>query len=330
MPQPQRRLSVLIKALNEEGRIAACLESVLVAVEGLDAEVVLVDSCSTDSTVEVASRYPVRVVQFAQQPDRSCGAAVQLAYQQAGGEFVYVLDGDMQMAPGFLRLALERLERDAGLAGVGGRLVDEVVRTETDHARARIAGMQVSEHEVDELGGGGLYRRAAIEQVGYLANRWLQACEEADLGVRLRASGWRLLRLPDLAVRHEGHAEGNGAMLLRLWRNGRAAAAGVMLRAALGRPWWPLALRRMWHLGIAPGLHGLGLLLALAGGWHWYAAPLLAWLLLQALRRRSPGAAWWSLVSAHVLFVASLRGFLRPPRDPGEPIPSRTLNQAAG
>ena len=58
-------VTVGIKALNEEKNICAAIESSLAAVAKVGGEVVLADSCSTDRTVELASKYPVRVVQFA-------------------------------------------------------------------------------------------------------------------------------------------------------------------------------------------------------------------------------------------------------------------------
>ena len=45
------------------------------------------------------------------------------------------------------------------------------------------------------MNGGGLYRRSAIEQTGYLSDRNLHGYEEFDLGIRLRDAGWQLHRL---------------------------------------------------------------------------------------------------------------------------------------
>jgi hypothetical protein len=56
--------------------------------------------------------------------------------------------------------------------------------------------------DTDHLGGGGLYRRSAIE-IGYLTNLNLHGYEEAELGIRLQAAGYKLHRLdaPTLATR---------------------------------------------------------------------------------------------------------------------------------
>lgn len=327
-------VSVLIKALNEELHIAACIESAIAATRGMDAEIILVDSLSSDRTVDIAKQYPVRIVQFQRGEDRGCGAAVQLGFQHSRGDYLYVLDADMELDPNFLPKALERLQSDAGLAGVGGRLIDRSVRTASDKRRARAAAAQKTDQEVSELGGGGLYRRKAIDQVGYLANRWLAAFEEADLGARLRAAGWRLQRLKAVAVVHEGHWESNWQMLRRLWRNGRAHASGAFLRAAWNRPWWRLACRKQAHLllVVALWMGGIGASAVVAswGGSLWEVMVMLlavpaTLLIALVLRKRSLSEAALAFIVWHVLAMAGVLGFLQRPQAPMEPIPSNTL-----
>lgn len=321
MPRAQPVLSVLIKALNEEARIAACLEAVLAATQGIETEIVLADSISTDRTVAIASQYPVRIVQFQRIEDRGCGAAVQLAYQHARGAYLYVLDADMILQPEFIEVGMARLHADPKLAGVGGLIVDKRVNTLADKRRVEAARKQESDVFVAELGGGGLYRRSAIEEVGYLSNRWLAAFEEADLGARLTAAGWTLLRLKQAAVEHEGHQESNLKMIRRLWRNGRAKATGVFLRSALGKPWWPQAARKQKHVLLVPLLHIAPLLAsAMAPS---LGLALLTWLLvwllqcgLLALKKRSVRAAAWSFFFWHYFAVAAAIGFTSPQRDP--------------
>ena len=75
-------LSITIKTLDEEAKIGPAIESALAAANEIPGpvEIVIADSLSTDKTVGVASRYPVRVVQFVNKRDCGCGAGVQLGY----------------------------------------------------------------------------------------------------------------------------------------------------------------------------------------------------------------------------------------------------------
>lgn len=249
------KLSILIKAFNEETLIADCIEAALAEIQQIGGEVILVDSLSTDKTVEIASSYPVRIIQFSHKSDCGCGSAVQLGYQYARGEYLYVLDGDMVLQSGFLSVALSYLESNPDVAGVAGKLMDASIRTAADKRRVSAAKALQQIIEVSDLGGGGLYRRSAIESVNYLAHRWLPACEEAELGARLRTKNWRLVRLPQIAVLHTGYAENNFQMLYRLWRNRRMHAYGMYLRSAFGHPWWWISMRQAWFVFAAPILH---------------------------------------------------------------------------
>ncbi|SOD40083.1 glycosyltransferase family 2 protein [Nitrosovibrio sp. Nv4] len=329
------RVSILIKALNEEARIANCLAAAVREAQSLDGEVILVDSLSTDRTVEIARTYPIRIVQFSCLGDRGCGAAVQLGYQFAQGDYIYILDGDMELQTGFIAKALNVLETEPDVAGVGGKLLDRQIRTAADLRRAQTLGILSQRIEVNELGGGGLYRREAIESVGYLAHRWLPAFEEAELGFRLSAAGWRLIRLPDPAVLHTGHAESNWDMVRRLWRNRRAHAVGMFLRSALGKSWWWRAVLSQRIVILTPGIHlvvlGIAILLgnslrATVGVWLAleFGVWLCLWLAL-AVKKQDLQIAGFSLISWHISTAAALIGSSRPLADPHTPIAAREI-----
>ncbi|MEJ6002094.1 glycosyltransferase family 2 protein [Paucibacter soli] len=327
-------LSVVIKAYNEEAKIARALESALAAARELaplPVEVVLADSCSQDRTVRIARDYPVRIVQLLHAEDRGCGAGVQLGYAAARGEWVYLMDGDMALAPGFLPAALACLQADPGLAGVGGGVIDERVANGFDLIRVRNRSGSVA-GEQPWLEGGGLYRRAAIDSAGgYAADVNLKGYEEAELGMRLGAAGWRLRRLAREAVRHVGHDADTFTLLRRHWASGRAFSAGVMLRQALGKPW----LARTVYLHRHP----------LALGLWWLALPLLAWFgalgfalwlaaglvvaLLLVLVKHSLHHAGVSLLSWHYALAAIVRGWFEPRRDPQLALPARELGPTA-
>lgn len=325
------QVTIIVKALNEERRIAACLQAALREAQSVDGEVLLVDSLSNDRTVEIAHQYPVRIVQFERVEDRGCGAAVQLGYQFSQAPYLYVLDADMVLQSGFLAEALSRLEADSGLAGVGGKLLDTRLATAYDARRAATAARLLAPLDVAELGGGGLYRRRAIESVGYLSHKGLAAYEEAELGMRLRAAGWRLLRLPQVAVSHEGHSETNWRMLKRLWRNGRAQAGGALLRSAWGQAWFPAAVSKQAHALATWGLHGGALLAGWVShvlGWGFAAGYVAVWLavfLALLVRKHSAAAAGLSLLLWHYSALAILPGALRPVHSPHGSIAAREI-----
>jgi glycosyltransferase involved in cell wall biosynthesis len=84
-------LSVTVIALNQEANIGPCLESAAFA-----DELVVVDTGSTDGTVETARRYTDRVVHA---PWQGFARTKNFALDQARGDWVFSLDTDERVPP---------------------------------------------------------------------------------------------------------------------------------------------------------------------------------------------------------------------------------------
>lgn len=82
------RCSIVIRAYNEEQHIGRLLTGILSqTVE--DKEIILVDSGSTDATVAIANRYPVKVISIRPE-DFTFGRALNLGIENAAGEFIVI------------------------------------------------------------------------------------------------------------------------------------------------------------------------------------------------------------------------------------------------
>jgi glycosyltransferase involved in cell wall biosynthesis len=245
VPADTSRVSIIIKALNEEKRIARSIESALNALERLGGEVILADSCSTDQTIEIAKRYPIKIVQLANPAERCCGIGPQLGYQHSKGEYVYILDGDMELRPEFIERAVQFLVTHPKIAGVGGRVVEHNLDSMEYRARVERNAHHMGAGPADRLDMGGLYRRAAIEDVGYFSDRNLHSYEELDLGVRLQSRNWALERIDANAVDHYGHDISAYTLLKKRWRSRYINGIGEVLRAAFGTPHLRILMSRL-------------------------------------------------------------------------------------
>ena len=330
-------VSVVIKALNEETGIVATIESALRAVSRVGGEVVLADSCSTDRTVELAMKYPVRIVQLVNASERCCGVGPQLGYQHSSGEFIYLIDGDMQLLDGFLEHALDILAQRPDVAGVGGRVVE--LNTESLEYVSREQRAAVHRHagSVDRLDGGGLYRRSAIEEAGYFSDRNLHSYEEYDLGVRLRVLGWKLWRVPHGAVNHFGHDAPPYLLLMRRWRTRYVCGLGELIRAAAGQPRLPMVLAGLTELRLYLAVILWWVLLFSIPFWPLAAiARVVIFCLVLAFpvaamtcRKRSFDQALYAVVSWCFHSAGLLRGLLQRPRPQTDVIPSTVLREPA-
>jgi glycosyltransferase involved in cell wall biosynthesis len=328
---------VIIKALNEERHIARAIESALAAVGEVagGGEVILADSLSTDRTVEIARHYPVRIVQLTDPRDRSCGVGAQLGMAAARGEFLYILDGDMELLPGFLGVAVRALDAEQRLAGVAG-VVQEMHAVNLVFMRRQQA-TDTTQPGTDAhcLNMGGLYRRDAVTPMGYLTNRNLHAFEEFELGVRLQQAGWRLARLGVPSVRHYGHSEATFKLLWRRWRSRYAWGHGELLRQAWHAPHRARVLRSLGLYALAALVMGCwAAWVACAWLLPWppvalVALPFLWWgvvWLAMALRKRSLALGAFSVLAWHVSTAGLVRGLLATPHARAEePVAHRVL-----
>src|SRR6478672_8907833 len=102
--------SIYILTYNEETEIAACIVSAL-----LSDDVVVVDSFSSDRTVEVAQRYPVRVVQHRFE-SHGRQRTWMLQSVPVKHEWVYILEADERMTPELFQECLTAMQSQGTLA----------------------------------------------------------------------------------------------------------------------------------------------------------------------------------------------------------------------
>ena len=249
-------VSIIIKALNEERRIAAAIESALAALPEGQGEVILADSGSTDRTIEIAKQYPVVIVQIEAPAKPSCGLGPQLGYQYSRYPYICLMDGDTELAPDFIIEALKYLQENAKVAGVTGHVMErnhdnlEYVRRGLRKTAYKAVGT------IDRINCGGLYRREAIESIFYLSDRNLHSYEEYDLGVRLRSQGWTLFRLDRRFVYHTGHTINAYKLLTRRWKTKYIRGIGELLRSATGKPHFKMLFTDLPELRLWMAVYG--------------------------------------------------------------------------
>ncbi len=102
-------LSVVLITKNEEANLPRTLESVRPLVEDGQGEIIVVDSGSTDRTVEIARSFGARV--FVEEW-RGFAAQKNSAIEKAAGEWVFSLDADEELGANLPPMVLHYLERN--------------------------------------------------------------------------------------------------------------------------------------------------------------------------------------------------------------------------
>ncbi|MBN9561448.1 MAG: glycosyltransferase [Alphaproteobacteria bacterium] len=217
-------VSVIVPAFGQVGYTLRCLASMARNLPEAPIEVIVVDDASPDPETERLSRVSgIRLV--VNQANlgflRSCNAAARLAR----GEFVFFLNNDTQVLPGWLdpMVGLMRARADAGAVGCkllfpDGRL-QEAGAIVWDNATGLTYGRGDDPEqpaynyvrEVDYASGAALLVRSALfARLGGFDERFAPAyCEDSDLGFRIRQAGFKVLYQPRSRVVHfEGVTNG--------------------------------------------------------------------------------------------------------------------------
>lgn len=106
-------LSLVIPLYNEEGNIPQLLQSIDNALDDYNYEIILVDDFSTDKTVNTIKSLKhkkVRLIELRKNYGQS--SALAAGIDNAQGEFIITLDGDLQNDPSDIISMLERLQAE--------------------------------------------------------------------------------------------------------------------------------------------------------------------------------------------------------------------------
>ena len=223
-----RRLSIIIVSYNSVRDLERCLGALTRQAPRVDHEIVVVDNASADGTPDYLREvWPgVRLIE----PGANVGfaRANNIAIRDTWSELVLLLNPDTEVPAGAIDRLVDTIAARSDVAAVGPRIVDGTGRAElsfgwmisplaelrqkvlvTGHERAYpmiaalVERMTRRSGEVDWVSGACLLaRRADIEAVGLLDERFFMYTEDVDVCAAMRKRGRRILFTADVEIRH--------------------------------------------------------------------------------------------------------------------------------
>ena len=290
-------VSVIMAVRNEAAHLDATLSAALEQDYGGRMEVVVADGRSTDGTLAIlqrwASEYPrLKVID---NPDLVVGAGLNRAIEAAGGQILVRCDGHAELAPGYVRRAVETMQ-ETGAANVGGRqdaTGTSLLQRAIAVAMTSPAAVGNARFRYSSVAGPadtvylGVFDRQALDEVGGF-DPTLVRNQDFELNHRLRKAGHQVWYDPRLVVDYRPRAG-----IRALWR--QYLDYGRWKRVMLLRNPDALAIRQLAPPALVIGL-AASAIGAVARAPLWWVPPaaygllILASMLVETIRRRD-GAA---------------------------------------
>ncbi|MEM0084793.1 MAG: glycosyltransferase [Candidatus Methanomethylicia archaeon] len=233
-----KRVSIIIPVKNMENSIEDLLKSIMELDYPKDKiEVIIVDGGSNDKTLEIASKYPVKILK---EDGKGPNYGRNIGIKTASGEIYAFTDGDCILPKDWLKKIVEKID-DEEVGCVGGSvfvaecLKDNLIAKYADESIMRIMPIAKTTEKIHEVK---LFKhlatcnmavkRKVIEEIGGFEDD-LKVFEDIDLIVKICKKGYKVLRSPEIYVWHK-HREGVWKLIKQTFNYGRGAFAFLRKR----------------------------------------------------------------------------------------------------
>lgn len=209
-------VSVIVVTLNNAALLKNCLAS-LFAQSWPAIEVIVVDNGSEEDIAGLVTKeFPLaKFLRFGENLGFAEGNNRGIAASR--GEFVALINNDAVASPGWVKSLVEAAMAEPRAGAVASVIIDgnnpavfdscgmgaaldgmsrQVAKGES------VAGATYPREVLMASGCACLYRRAALDEVGFFDPAFFAYCEDSDLGLRLQMAGWRCLLAQNAVVHH--------------------------------------------------------------------------------------------------------------------------------
>lgn len=236
-------LSFVILSWNSKAYLERCLDCISKALQGspLTYEVLVLDNGSKDGTpallASLVAADPTHVFAHYEQENLGTTRSRNILFARARGEYVCVMDSDVELAPRVVETLLEVLKADPGIGLVAPRVLYPSGRwqksfdgfpTLLDKANRLLRLRAIEQRQAQQMqdvsqsfpidyaiSAFWLMRRALLEQIGRLDEKIFYAPEDTDFCLRVWQSGRRILYVPTATVVHHTQEISRGFKLNR-------------------------------------------------------------------------------------------------------------------
>jgi hypothetical protein len=192
----------------------------LMAQSHTDFELIVVDDASSDDSRSYLAEHWPQARVIANRQNVGVAAAINLGVAAAQGDYVALLNNDLELDPGWLHELVSVLDRHPEAGTASCKLLNYWRRNELDgagdifcldgtayrrgHGDADRGQYELEQDVFAPTAGAGLYRSAALSEVGPFDESFFMYFEDVDWGLRAQLLGYRCLYVPSAIAYHMG------------------------------------------------------------------------------------------------------------------------------
>jgi len=195
-------ISIIIPSYNQQEYLPDAIESALNQTVKAD-EIIIVDDGSTDNSLEIAKKYPVKVVS---QVNKGLASARNAGIMNAKGDYCLFLDADDMLLDNCVKRILEAIDKNSGLTNEG------LMFGQPDIIAPSFKCFGLSQQEVilmpnptiedfktaNRIGYCSAIKRSALLEVGGYNPKMTWGAEDYDLWFDLLKRGKKLVTIPEV------------------------------------------------------------------------------------------------------------------------------------
>lgn len=195
------RISVVIPNYNGSSTIEKCLEAIFSSTHD-NFEVIVVDDCSIDNSVEIIKKFPCKLIQL----DKRSGAsrARNTGAQNSSGDILFFIDADCILQKDTLTLADKAFS--GGKNTIIGGTYTKLPYDDNFFSTFQSIFINYSEtkkEEPDYIATHAMVIDSSVfKKSGGFSENFLPILEDVEFSHRLRRSGYKLKMNPEMLVQH--------------------------------------------------------------------------------------------------------------------------------
>jgi len=221
-----KKISVVIVSYNVRTFITECIDSVIKAIDGLDGEIIVVDNCSKDDTVEYLKEYYPNISLIDNKNNVGFARANNQAIRQSQSDYVLLLNPDTIVYENTIKETLAFMDDHSEAGGAGVCMLTREGKPAPESRRSiptpwisllKMLGFTQKYYmsylpwdkpnQIEVISGAFfMLRRKALDQIGLLDEDYFMYGEDIDLSYRLLKGGWQNWYLPFKIIHYKGES----------------------------------------------------------------------------------------------------------------------------